>query len=201
MSILPKALQKLIEQFTKLPGIGPRTATRLSFSMLKWSADELADFAESISGLTSGIVYCRECHTMSESEFCRICSDKSRDKSIIAVVEKALDVAALESIGDYHGVYHVLGGTIIPIEGVGPDDLRIKELLKKVERGNIKEIILATNADLEGETTAMYLARELQNLNVKITRIARGLPMGGEIEYADEITLTSALEGRREYGK
>ncbi len=201
MSKLPKALQKLIDQFTKLPGLGPKTAGRLSFAMLNWAESDLKEFGAAISELKGGIDYCRECYTMSEGSVCEICRDSRRDKSIIAVVEKPLDVVALESTGDYQGVYHVLGGSIAPIDGVGPEDLKINELLAKVQNGTVKEVILATNADLEGETTAMYIAKQLKEIGVRVTRIARGLPIGGELEYADEVTLTSALEGRREYGK
>lgn len=206
MSVLPKALKKLIEQLTKLPGIGPKTASRLSFSMLNWTEADLKEFSQAVSGLKAGIELCPNCFNMSEGGVCDICKNPNRDQAIIAVVERPLDVVALESTGDYTGLYHVLGGVIAPIEGVGPEDLKIKELLDRIKKGRDKsrpvtEIILATNADLEGETTSMYLAKQLRDLNVKITRIARGLPIGGELEYADEVTLTSALEGRREYGK
>ena len=201
MSALPKALQKLIEQFTKLPGIGPKTASRLSFSMLNWNEEDLTHFSQAIEQLKSGINYCPQCYTMSEGGLCGICRDKDRNQKIIAVVEKPLDVIALESTGDYNGLYHVLGGSIAPIEGIGPEDLKIDELIKRIKDSDAREIILATNADLEGETTAMYIAKQITDLDVKVTRIARGLPVGGELEYADEVTLTSALEGRREYGK
>jgi len=201
MAILPKALQQLIEQFIKLPGIGPKTASRLSFSMLNWSETDLKEFSEAVNVLKQSISVCAECFGMAEGPLCDICSNRGRDKSIIAVVERPLDVSALESTGDFNGVYHVLGGTIAPIEGVGPEDLKVSELLQKVKGRNIKEVILATNADLGGETTAMYIAKSLRGLPTRVTRIARGLPVGGELEYADEVTLTSALEGRREYGK
>jgi recombination protein RecR len=201
MSALPKALQKLIEQFAKLPGIGPKTASRLSFSMLNWSQAELEEFSQSVSDLRRGIHFCPDCYTMSEGGLCEICCNNHRDRSVVAVVAKPLDVIALESTGDYNGLYHVLGGVITPIEGVGPENLKIEELIHRIKKQDIKEVILATNADLEGETTAMYIAKHLKDLDVKITRIARGLPIGGELEYADEVTLTSALEGRREYGK
>lgn len=197
---LPKPLQKLINQFAKLPGIGPKTGSRLTFSMLGWTQDELKEFADTIASLKTDISYCTECFTMSEGGLCRICLDKQRDRKVVAVVERPLDVYALESTGDYNGIYHVLGGTIAPIDGVGPEDLKIDELLEKISKNKAEEIILATNANLEGETTAMYIAKQLKGNGVKITRIARGLPIGGELEYADEITLTSALEGRREYG-
>jgi len=201
MSALPKALQKLIQQLTKLPGIGPKSAQRLAFSMLKWTDEDLRDFGEAVSGLKGGINSCPNCFNMSEGGLCDICKDIQRNKEIIAVVERPLDVAALESTADYNGVYHVLGGVIAPIEGVHPEDLNISQLLERITSQKVKEVILATNPDLEGETTAMYLAKQMQDLPVKVTRIARGLPIGGELEYADEITLTSALEGRREYGK
>src|SRR3989338_7497860 len=199
---LPKILQKIIEQFTKLPGIGPKTASRLSFSLLSWPSEDLDEFISALEKLKSGITSCPECFTMSDSEgLCAICRDKSRDRDIIAVVEKPLDVIALDGTGDYNGLFHVLGGSIAPIEGVGPYDLKIRELVNRVKKGGIKEVILATNADLEGETTAMYVSKQIKGLGVKITRIARGLPVGGELEYADEVTITSALEGRREYGQ
>ena len=201
MVIIPKSLQKLIDEFSKLPGIGPKTASRLALAMLNWDQEDLREFGQAISALRANIGLCRECYTMAEGDLCEICQNAHRDKSVVAVVEKSVDVFALESTGDFHGVYHVLGGTIAPIEGVGPDNLRIAELVKKAENGKIKEIILATNADLGGETTAMYVAKQLKDLGVRVTRIARGLPIGGELEYADEVTLTSALEGRREYGK
>jgi recombination protein RecR len=201
MSVLPKAILKLIEQFSRLPGIGPKTASRLTFAMLNWSDEDLKQFGDAATKLRASIHTCPNCYTMSEGGLCEICRNRNREQSIIAVVEKALDVAALESTGDYKGLYHVLGGVLAPIEGTGPEDIKIKELIDRVSREKITEVILATNADLEGETTAMYIAKQLRDLNVKITRIARGLPIGGELEYTDEVTLTSALEGRREYGK
>lgn len=204
--MLPKALKKLIDELTKLPGIGPKTASRLSFFMLNWSEVDLKEFGQAVAGLRAGIEFCPNCFNMSEGGLCDICKNPNRDQSIIAAVERPLDVVAIESTGDYTGLYHVLGGVIAPLEGIGPEDLKIKELLGRVKKGGdksrqVKEVILATNADLEGETTAMYLAKQLRDSSVKITRIARGLPIGGELEYADEVTLTSALEGRREYGK
>ena len=201
MSTIPKALQKVIEQFNKLPGIGPKTASRLSFAMLNWTEEDVETFANSVAELKGGINYCPQCFTMSEGGLCSICQDKNRDQTIIAVVEKPLDVVALESTGDFNGLYHVLGGSLAPIEGIGPEDLKIDELVERVKKNRIKEVVLATNANLEGETTAMYIAKQLKKLNAKVTRIARGLPIGGELEYADEVTLTSAIEGRREYGK
>ena len=202
MSILPKSLQNLINEFSKLPGIGPKTAQRLTFYLLKNPGVDLQSFAAAIANLQKDIKYCSICFNMAESDPCKICADPKRNHDLICVVEDALDVVALDQISDFHGVYHVLGGVISPLDGVGPENLKVAELLKRLETPGSKEIILATNPSLEGEATAMYIARQLKQPkfeHVKVTRIARGLPTGADLEYADEFTLSKALEGRREY--
>lgn len=201
MSILPKSVQKLIDELAKLPGIGPKTAERLTFYLLRSSEKDIKSFGEAILNLKNKVKTCSICFNLSDQEPCVICGNKERDNSKICVVEEPLDILALEKTREYQGLYHVLGGAISPIEGIGPDNLRIKELLVRVKnsKGKIKEIILATNPSLEGEATAMYIKKLLDPLEIKITRIARGLPIGAELEYADEITLTRALEGRKDY--
>lgn len=209
MSILPKSVQKLIEELKKLPGIGPKSAARLTFYLLSKSEDDIHNLGRAIYYLKRNLKKCRLCFNISETDYCPICQDPRRDKKIIAVVQTPLDVIALEKTGEYKGLYHVIGGAISPVDGIGPEDLRIKELLDRVKRSgdNISEIILATNPNLEGEATAMYIAQQINKLKeenprikrIKITRIARGLPVGGDLEYADEITLSRALEGRKEY--
>jgi len=199
--ILPGSVQKLIEEFSKLPGIGPKTASRLTFYLLNRPQEEVEHFGQILGGLKKGLQYCQNCFNITEDSPCVICADPRRDQTKVMVVEEPLDIVALERTG-YQGHYHVLGGVISPIEGIGPENLRIAEILTKTKKGEVQEVILATDPSLEGEATAMYLAREIQKLNlpkVKVTRIARGLPVGGDLEYADEITLTRALEGRREY--
>lgn len=205
--MLPKTIQDLIEEFSKLPGIGPKTANRLVFYLLSQTDSELRTFGEAVSLLKKNLYFCQKCFNFAESEICTICADSKRDQTKIAVVEDPLDIVALEKTG-FAGVYHVLGGVINPIEGISPDDLRVKELLERLEKENLKELILALNPSLEGEATAMYLNREIDKMkekspelkkNLKVTRIARGLPVGGELEYADEITLGKALEGRKEF--
>ncbi len=199
--ILPDSVSRLIEEFAKLPGIGPKTASRLTFYLLTKSETDIHHFGEAIINLKKALKYCENCFNITEETPCQICRNPSRDKMTVMVVEEPLDIIALEKTG-YNGVYHVLGGVISPIDGIGPENLRMKEILDRVKKEGIKEIILATDPSLEGEATAMYLAREIQKLDpkdLKVTRIARGLPVGGDLEYADEITLTRALEGRREY--
>lgn len=198
---LPSPIKKLINQFTKLPGIGEKTAARLAFYLLKQPKEELEIFSKALAELKEKIVRCSVCQNIAESDPCPICKDPKRDKSVICIVGEPLDIVALESTGEYKGVYHVLGGSINPVEGIGPDQLKIKELKNKIEKGKegIKEIILANNPTLEGEATAMYISKLLKPFNIKITRIARGLPVGGDLEYADEVTLSNALKGRKEY--
>jgi recombination protein RecR len=198
---IPKAIQSLIESFEKLPGIGSKTAQRLTFYLLHVPQGELDNFSKSIQNLKKGTIICSTCFSVDESDPCTICSNSNRDKSTICVVEEPLDVLALEKNGRYKGVYHVLHGKIDPLNNIGPDEIYIKQLLERGAGTDVKEIILTTNPTMEGEATAMYIARQLksQNLDIKITRIGRGLPTGADIEYADELTLQRAMEGRSEY--
>jgi len=200
----PKAISRLIESFEKLPGIGPKTAQRLTFYLLHVPQEMLEEFASSLENLKKNTVLCSLCFNVAESDPCSICSSTGRDHGLICVVEQPLDVLALERGGKYQGVYHVLHGAISPLNNIGPDEIKIRELLNRIRESSteIREIILATNSNMEGEATAMYIAKEIksQNFKVKITRLAHGLPVGGDVEYADEITLQRAMEGRREYG-
>lgn len=200
-NILPISVVNLINEFSKLPGIGQKTASRLSFYLLKSRAEEVASFASALSELKANVFFCPICFNLAEANPCRVCSDIRRDKSLICVVEEPLDVVAIESTGEFKGLYHVLHGAISPVNNVGPEDLKINELFKRAEvnKNIVQEIILATNPNLEGEATAMYLAKLLEPLGVKLTRIARGLPSGGDLEYADELTLSNALRGRKVY--
>ncbi len=201
MAFLPSSVQNLIDELAKLPGIGPKTAERLTFYLLRSSDNDISGLGRSVLNLKGKIKTCSYCFNLSETDPCTICADESRDTSKICVVEEPLDLLALEKTGEYKGLYHVLGGAISPVEGIGPDNLLIKELLVRLQKNKdkTKEVILATNPSLEGEATAMYLKKLLEPLGIKITRIARGLPIGAELEYADEITLSRALEGRKEY--
>jgi recombination protein RecR len=202
MSTLPKSIQNLINEFGKLPSIGPKSAQRLTFYLLKAPAMDLLAFSSAVAELQKDIIYCSNCFNMTETSPCKICSDSKRNHNLIAVVEDTLDVVALDQISGFNGVYHVLGGVISPLDGVGPENLKIRELLERLSQPEEKEIILATNPSLEGEATAMYIAKQLkapQFSHMKVTRIARGLPTGADLEYADEYTLSKAMEGRREY--
>jgi recombination protein RecR len=201
MTKLPTSLERLINEFSKLPGIGPKTAQRLAFYLLKKDGIDINFLSSAIADLKKGMVFCSVCHNMVEADPCATCTDPHRDRSIICVVEEPLDALAIDRTNQFKGVFHILGGVLNPLEGIGPEDLKINSLLQRVENQEIKEIIIATNPSLEGETTAMYLSKTLKQKypQVKITRIARGLPMGGDLEYADDITLTRALEGRREF--
>jgi len=198
MSVTPKAVGRLIEALGRLPGIGPKTASRLTFFMLRIPKEQVLDLAEAVRELREQVIRCSICGNITESDPCPICSSDARDHTLICVVEEALDVLAIDRTNAFQGVYHVLGGVISPMEGVGPGDLRVQELIHRVKQGGIKEVILATNPSLEGENTAMYLSRRLQPLEVRISRLARGLPVGADLEYADALTLARALEGRRE---
>ena len=199
MDTTPRAVTRLIEEFHRLPGIGPKTAQRLTFYLLRASKEQAQSLAEALAQLKDRIVTCSICQNIAEENPCAICRDESRDRSIVCVVEEPLDVLALERTREYRGLYHVLHGAISPMEGIGPEDLRVPELLTRIQRdAGIKEIVLATNPNLEGEATAMYLERLIKPLGIRLTRLARGLPVGGDLEYADEVTLTRALEGRRE---
>lgn len=199
MSILPSALEKLISEFEKLPGVGPKTAQRLSFYLLKQNQENLVEFANALSNLKKNIMLCEVCQNLTETSPCAICRDARRDHTQVCVVEQSYDVIALEKTHEFKGIYHVLHGAISPINNIGPEDLKIRELLDCVNREKIKEIILSTNPNLEGEATAMYIAKLIKPLGIKITRIGRGLPTGSDLEYADELTLLNALKGRKEY--
>lgn len=200
---LPKSIQNLINEFSKLPGIGSKTASRLVFYLLKQPLLELDGLSQAVGNLKKNIIYCSTCHNMTETDPCKICSDNSRNKNLICIVEDPLDVVAMGQIQDYKGLYHVLGGVISPLDGIGPQQLKIEELLVRLlVDTQDKEIIIATNPSLEGEATAMFIAKQLKSgkfKHVKVTRIGRGLPMGADLEYADEITLSKALEGRQEF--
>jgi recombination protein RecR len=198
VATIPKVVRELIEAFERLPGIGPKTAQRLTYYLLHAPKSEAQALADAALALKDKTVICSVCFNISETDPCEIDTDLTRDKSIIAVVEDPLDVLALEK-ATYKGLYHVLHGTISPLENIGPDELRIRELLPRLKDGVVKEIILATNPTMEGEATAMYIDRLIRPLGIKVTRIARGLPVGGDLEYADETTLNRALEGRKEY--
>ena len=198
MSLYTPSIEKLIESFEKLPSIGHKTAQRLAFYMLDLSDDEVKEFTESITNAKANLKFCSKCFNISDTDPCNICSNTKRDESIICVVEDVRDVLAMERTHEFKGVYHVLHGSISPMNGVGPDDIKIKELLARIMDGNIKEIILATNPRVEGEATSMYISKLVKPLGVKVTRIARGIPVGGDLEYTDEMTLTKALEGRSE---
>jgi recombination protein RecR len=194
-----RAVANLIESFEKLPGIGPKTAQRLTYYLLHVPQEELEKLSRRVERLKLDTVECSVCHDVAESDPCDICSDSRRDKGIICVVEQPLDVLALERGGRYEGVYHVLHGVIDPLHNIGPEEIKIGELAGRVREGGVREVILALNPNMEGEATCMYINRQLENTGVKVTRLAHGLPVGADIEYADEITLTRALEGRREY--
>ncbi len=192
------SLTKLIEQFARLPGIGPKTAQRLAFYVLNMPKNQVEEFAGALVEVKNTITTCPICCNLTDVVPCRICSDEGRERSLICVVEEAKDVLAIEKTREFKGLYHVLQGSISPMEGRGPDDLKIKELLKRIGQDEVKEIILATNPDIEGETTALYLAKLLKPMGIKTTRIAHGLPVGGDLEYADTATLTRAMMGRHE---
>jgi recombination protein RecR len=191
-------IQDLIDELSRLPGIGPKSAQRLAFHLVKVPPQEARRLAEAILALKERVRFCRECFGVAEGDLCRICRDPGRDPTLVCVVEESRDQAAIEKAGVIKGRYHVLGGAISPLEGIGPDDLRVQELLDRVGRNGVKEVILATNPNLEGNATAMYVAAQLKPLGVRVTRLASGLPVGGDLEYADEVTLGQALEGRRE---
>ncbi len=199
---LPEPLQNLITAFSRLPGIGPKTASRLAFFLLRASDDLSYDLANALNELKTSITYCQNCFhiTTTGHHLCNICANDQRDKSLVCVVEEPLDVLAIERTGVYLGHYHVLHGALSPIEGIGPDDLKIRELLSRIRSGDIHEVILATNPSMEGDYTAAYLSQQLAPLGVKLTRLARGLPVGGDLEYADQSTLQRALSGRQEIG-
>ncbi|UVI30558.1 recombination mediator RecR [Paenibacillus spongiae] len=194
----PEPIAKLIDAFSRLPGIGPKTAARLAFHVLRMKEDDVIDFAKALVSVKRNLHYCSVCCNITDIDPCRICQDKTRDGSVICVVQESKDLVALERMKEFNGQYHVLQGAISPIEGIGPDDIRIAELLKRLSDERVQEMILATNPNVEGEATAMYLSRLVKPFGIRITRIAHGLPVGGDLEYADEVTLSKALEGRRE---
>ena len=191
-------IQDLIDELSRLPGIGPKSAQRLAFYIVKAPAEDARRLAEALVGAKEKVRFCRECFSVAEGDLCRICRDPGRDSTVICVVEEPKDQAAIEKAGVVRGRYHVLGGAISPLEGIGPDDLRVQELLDRVQRNGVTEVILATNPNLEGNATAMYVAALLKPSGIMVTRLASGLPVGGDLEYADEVTLGQALEGRRE---
>ena len=198
MSIYSPSIEKLIESFEKLPSIGHKTAARLAFYMLDLSEQESNEFIESIINAKKNLKYCSKCYNISDSDPCPICNNPKRDSSIICVVEDVRDIIAMERTHEYKGVYHVLHGSISPMNGIGPEDIKLKELISRISDNTVKELILATNPRVEGEATAMYISKLVKPMGIKVTRIAHGIPVGGDLEYTDEITLSKALEGRRE---
>jgi recombination protein RecR len=200
VNVYEGVMQTLIDELGRLPGIGPKSAQRIAFYLLKVDATDAKRLARAIEDAKDRVTWCRRCFNISEGDLCGFCLDERRDHHLVCVVEEPRDIVAVERTGEYRGRYHVLQGAISPIEGVGPEQLRIKELLARIPDEEITEVILATNPNIEGEATAMYLARLLKPAGLKVTRIASGLPVGGDLEYADEVTLGRALEGRREVG-
>lgn len=198
MSYYAPSIEKLIESFEKLPSIGNKTAARLAFHILNASEEETNEFVQSIIEAKKNLKYCSNCYNISDTDPCPICSNPNRDHTTICVVEDVRDVVAMERTHEFKGIYHVLHGSISPMNGIGPDDIKIKELLAHLMEGQVKEIILATNPRVEGEATAMYISKLVKPLGIKATRIAHGIPVGGDLEYTDEVTLSKALEGRRE---
>lgn len=198
MAYYSPSIEKLIESFERLPSIGHKTAQRLAFYMLDLKEEDTNEFINAIVNAKKNLKYCSKCYNISDSDPCFICGNPKRDESIICVVEDVRDIVAMERTHEFQGVYHVLHGTISPMNGVGPEDIKLKELLNRISEGNIKEIIIATNPRVEGEATSMYISKLVKPLGIKVTRIAHGIPVGGDLEYTDEVTLTKALEGRRE---
>ncbi|MGH2394273.1 MAG: recombination mediator RecR [Candidatus Limnocylindria bacterium] len=200
MAHYPEPVARLIDALQRLPGIGPKTAQRLTFFLLKRPVEEVRELSEALLAVKERIVYCRVCFNVTDLDPCRICADPARDSRLLCVVEEPNDLLAMERTGEYRGQYHVLLGALSPLDGIGPEDLKVRELLARLDAGGTTEVILATNPNVEGEATALYLAKLLRPLGMRITRIARGLPVGGDLEYADQVTLSKALEGRREMG-
>jgi recombination protein RecR len=194
----PEPIARLIDSFSRLPGIGPKTAARLAFHVLRMKEEEAVDFAKALVSVKRNLFYCSICCNITDTDPCRICADKTRDPSVICAVQEPKDVVAMERTKEFGGLYHVLHGAISPLDGIGPDDIRIAELVRRLSDERVQELILATNPNIEGEATAMYLSRLVKPFGIKVTRIAHGLPVGGDLEYADEVTLSKALEGRRE---
>ena len=200
MKTVPRSVERLIEAFARLPGIGPKTASRLTYYLLRVPKEESLELAQALQALRDETTFCSQCFNITNiaADPCELCQDESRNTKVICVVEEPLDVLAIERTGRFMGRYHVLHGALAPIEGIGPEDLRIEELVHRIQSEGIEELILATNPTLEGEATVMYIKRRLEGFNVRLTRLARGLPSGGDLEYADSNTLSQALEGRRE---
>jgi recombination protein RecR len=198
MSVLPAPVDRLIQAFERLPTIGPKTAQRLTYFLLRNPHNLTTELASALMDLRDKTILCSVCFNLTDADPCSICRNPARDKSVICVVEEPLDILAVERTGEYRGLYHVLHGAISPMERVSAEDLKIRELLERLRSGEVTEIILATNPNMEGDATAMFITRQLAGIDVRITRLARGLPIGGDLEYADQITLTRALEGRRE---
>jgi len=198
--LLPESIQSLISALERLPGIGPKSASRLAFYLLRVSDEVAQDLSVALANLKAKTAFCQECFNITEAGrlLCEVCESTKRDGSLICVVEESLDVLAIERTGGYQGKYHVLQGVLSPIEGIGPDDLKIRQLATRVANGGVREIILATNPSMEGDATALYLRQQLEPMGVKVTRLARGLPVGGDLEYADQNTLLRALSGRQE---
>jgi len=198
MGYFAPPVAKLIDEFEKLPGIGHKTAQRLAFHVLGLPEDKAKSLALAITDAKAKIKYCSLCNNLTDTDICSICSSHNRDRSVICVVEDSRDVVAMERIREFKGLYHVLHGVISPMEGIGPEDIKIKELLIRIRETTVKEVIMATNPNIEGEATAMYISKLLKPLSIRTSRIAHGIPIGGDLEYADEVTLAKALEGRRE---
>ncbi|AMA62817.1 MAG: recombination mediator RecR [Kurthia gibsonii] len=194
----PEPISKLIDSFMKLPGIGPKTASRLAFFVLTMEEDTVLTFAKSLVDAKRDLTYCSVCGHITDVDPCHICQDQQRDRTIVCVVQDPKDVIAMEKMRDYNGLYHVLHGAISPMDGIGPEDINVPTLIKRLQNAEIEELILATNPTIEGEATAMYISRLVKPSGIKTTRIAHGLPVGGDLEYADEVTLSKAIEGRRE---
>ncbi|GEL78285.1 recombination mediator RecR [Tenuibacillus multivorans] len=194
----PEPISKLVDSFTKLPGIGPKTAVRLAFFVLNMEEDDVLDFAKNLANAKRELTHCSVCGHITDTDPCRICDDRERDGSIICVVQDPKDVIAMEKMKDYQGKYHVLHGAISPMDGIGPEDINVPPLIERLKDEEVKELILATNPNVEGEATAMYISRLVKPSGIRISRIAHGLPVGGDLEYADEVTLSKALEGRRD---
>lgn len=194
----PAPISKLIDSFMKLPGIGPKTASRLAFHVLDMKEDDVVGFAKALIDVKRELTYCSVCGHITDTDPCYICEDKTRDQSMICVVEETKDVIAMEKMREYKGLYHVLHGAISPMEGVGPEDINVPSLLTRLRDEHVQELILATNPNIEGESTAMYIARLVKPIGIKVTRLAHGLPVGGDLEYADEVTLSKAITGRTE---
>jgi len=194
----PSSIKNLIDKLTRLPGLGPKAAERIVFYLLKKDKQFIDELSKNINTLKNEVKLCNRCYNITNQDPCIICRDPKRDKTTVCIVAEPQDVLVIEKTGEYNGLYHILGGVLNPVEGITPDKLKIKELVNRIKKNGIKETIIATNPDLEGESTSMYLARHLKPLNLKITRLAKGLPMGSTIEYADEVTISSALKGRQE---